>query len=226
MRMETILITGAGTGLGKALALTYSQKGFSIVLSGRNEQTLKTVQQEMKQLGGHAVIAVCDITNSNSISSMLDVLKEQNISINRVINNAGVGYFGELETLSKSDIETMLDTNVKGTILLTHALLPLFKKQQSGRILNIISTAGLRGKVNESVYVASKFAIRGFSESLQKELEHTPIDVTAVYMGGMDTPFWENSDHVKDKSRFKTPEIVAALILAEDDGRPEIFVDK
>ncbi|WP_181833225.1 SDR family NAD(P)-dependent oxidoreductase [Bacillus taeanensis] len=224
--METILITGAGTGLGKALALTYSKKGFSILLSGRNEHPLKTVEQEIEQLGGHAAAVVCDITNSHSIAAMLNALQEKNITIDRLINNAGVGYFGELESLSEADINTILDTNVKGTILLTRALLPLFKKQQSGRILNIISTAGLRGKVNESVYVASKFAVRGFSESLQKELEHTPIDVTAVYMGGMDTPFWENSDHVKDKSRFKTPETVAEKILSEDDGRPEIFVDK
>lgn len=89
--------------------------------------------------------------------------------------------------------------------------------------MNIISTAGLRGKVNESVYCASKFAIRGFSESLLKELEGR-IKVVAVYMGGMDTPFWNNTDHVKDKSRFKSPREVALKIKELDDGRCEIVI--
>lgn len=136
-----------------------------------------------------------------------------------LINNAGVGIFGPIEDMEYKDIDTVIDTNVKGTIYMTKALMPMIKE----KIMNIISTAGLRGKVNESVYCASKFAIRGFSESLLKELEDR-IKVVAVYMGGMDTPFWNNTDHVKDKSRFKSPREVALKIKELDDGRCEIVI--
>ncbi|MDY0407553.1 SDR family oxidoreductase [Paracerasibacillus soli] len=118
-----------------------------------------------------------------------------------------------------------MDTNIKGGILTVQYALPLIRKSK-GRILNIISTAGLRGKVNESVYCASKFAMRGFTESLQKEWEHEPISITAVYMGGMNTPFWKNSDHVEDPSQLKGPEIVAEQIFNADDRRKEILIDR
>lgn len=90
--------------------------------------------------------------------------------------------------------------------------LPLIRASE-GRILTIISTAGLRGKVHESIYCASKFAVKGFTESLQKEWENDPIAITAVYMGGMNTPFWDNSSHVADPSGLKGPEVVAEQIL-------------
>ena len=116
----------------------------------------------------------------------------------------------------------MIDINVKGTILVTLGLLPHMK----GSIINIISTAGLKGKVNEAVYVASKFAVRGFTESLQKEYENSHLVITAVYMGGMNTPFWDETEHIKDKSRLKSPEDVAKEIKDKDDGRSEIHIGK
>ena len=143
-------------------------------------------------------------------------------NIDYLINNAGVGNFGPIEELSLDDLNKMIDTNVKGTIMITQGLLPNVKE----RILNIISTAGLKGKKNESIYVASKFAVRGFTESLQKELEYKDIKITAVYMGGMDTPFWDNTDHIKDKSRLKSPAKVAKEIKSMDDGRAEIIISK
>ncbi len=84
----------------------------------------------------------------------------------------------------------------------------------------------MRGKKNESIYVASKFAVRGFTESLIKELEETAIKVTAVYMGGMDTPFWKETDHIKDRSRLKSPDEVAKFIMEQNTGQAEMFIDR
>jgi short-subunit dehydrogenase len=109
---------------------------------------------------------------------------------------------------------------------LTRSVMPRFIEQGEGQIMNIISTAGLRGKKNESVYVASKFAVRGFTESLIKELEGTNIKATAVYMGGMDTPFWDETDHITDRSRLKSPDEVAKLIIDQNAGQAEIFIDR
>jgi uncharacterized protein len=222
--MHTIVITGAGSGLGKELALIYAQKGNSIILVGRSLYKLKQLEEEIQQLGAKAWSYTLDIRQYEEVKKFADVIIPRH-QPDFLLNNAGVGYFGELESLTKDHINEMIDTNVKGTIFLTQAFLSYLKQLPSAKIMNIISTAGLRGKVNESVYVASKFAIRGFSESLVKELESTNICVTAVYMGGMDTPFWEGTNHIQDRSRLRSPKDVAAYIVEQDDGRSEIIVE-
>jgi uncharacterized protein len=221
--METIVITGAGTGLGKELALQYAEQGNTIILTGRRLDPLLDVQKEIEQRGGKAFSYTLDIRNYENVKATIEeILKHHQVTC--LVNNAGVGYFGPFTSLTEEQIHDMIETNVKGTIFMTKSFLPYFHTIPKAKILNIISTAGLRGKVNESVYVASKFAIRGFSESLVKELEQTNISVTAVYMGGMDTPFWEGTDHIKDRSRLRSAKEVAQQIIAEDNGQPEIII--
>lgn len=219
--MKKILITGGSRGLGKELALLYGKEGNLIILLGRNKDKLIKTYNELINLGIKTEYITCDISNYYDVNNLLNYIKENHNTIDYLINNAGVGYFGSIEELTIQEINTMIDINVKGTILVTKALL----KYINEKILNIISTAGLRGKVNESVYCASKFAVRGFTESLQKELVDEDIKVSAVYMGGMNTPFWENSTHIKDKSRLKSVSLVANEIKKRDDGRKEIIIN-
>ncbi|WP_106494576.1 SDR family NAD(P)-dependent oxidoreductase [Lentibacillus sp. Marseille-P4043] len=219
--MPNVAITGAGSGLGKALALQYAKNGYNVFLLGRTDNKLHIVQHEIEATGGQAEIVLCDVRQEASVGIAFQQIGELDV----FINNAGIGIFGPVEDYDINHIDETLDTNVKGSILTVQAALPLIKESK-GRILTIISTAGLRGKVNESIYCASKFAVRGFTESLQKEWENKPYSITAVYMGGMNTPFWDNSTHVKDASGLKGPEVVAEQIFREDDGRKEIFVDR
>lgn len=214
--MESIIITGAGSGLGKELALLLAAKGFHILLAGRSAEKLTTVKNIIATNGGQADIVVMDVTNKSIVSEKITELYN-NFHISCLVNNAGVGFFGKFTKMTSTEIEAMFNTNVYGTFHTTQLLLPYFEKQQSGKIVNIISTAGLRGKKNEAVYAASKFAVRGFTESLQKEYEDSPIEFTAVYMGGMDTPFWDESDHIADRSRLRSPKEVAELILEKWD---------
>ncbi|MEH6990857.1 SDR family NAD(P)-dependent oxidoreductase [Cytobacillus firmus] len=209
--MKSVIITGAGSGLGKELALLFAGQGFHIILTGRTLDKLQSVEQEIHEAGGSAQSYTLDITQSKDISKLITQI--QNHELHGLINNAGIGHFGPVNSLTEQNIQDMFDTNTLGTIYMTKAVLPLLKEKNEGLLMNIISTAGLKGKVNESVYVASKFAVRGFTESLQKELENTNIKVKAVYMGGMDTPFWDESDHIKDKSRLRSPKEVAEMIL-------------
>lgn len=219
--MSHIAITGAGTGLGAALAQEYAKRGNTIYLLGRTEDKLAKIQRTIEDAGGHAEVIVCDVTQPASVQKSVQQMQQLDV----LINNAGIGIFGPVQELDSADTTLMLNTNVKGTIYMTQAALSLIQ-QNGGRILNIISTAGLRGKVNETVYCASKFAQRGFTESLQKELEETNVDVTGVYMGGMNTPFWDDSDHVDHPSRLKSPTEVAQYIIEHDDRRTEIHVNK
>ena len=217
--MKTILITGGGSGLGFELAKLYSKNNLVLII-GRHVDKLKIATENLTSLGHNIDYFQCDITSLNALTSLKDYIENKYTTINTLINNAGIGFFGPLLDLTTTELNLMLDINVKGTILTTQCLIPIIEN----RIINIISTAGLKGKVNEAAYVASKFAVRGFTESLQKEYLHK-LSITAVYMGGMATPFWENSDHIKDKSRLKNPAYVAKEIFENDNGQEKIIIN-
>jgi short-subunit dehydrogenase len=223
--MKTMIVTGAGSGLGKELAFLFSKKGFHLLLVGRTIEKLVEAKQEIEALGGKADLLSLDISNNEDVVSKLNGLNER-YQVAGLVNNAGVGHFGPFTEMDDTQIKEMLETNVWGTVLMTKAILPLLSQNGEGRIMNIISTAGLRGKVNEAVYVASKFAVRGFTESLQKEYEGSGIKFNAVYMGGMDTPFWDESTHVSDKSRFRTAKEVAEIIMDQIDQDSIIIESK
>lgn len=209
--MKTIIVTGAGTGLGKELALLLAKQGYHLILTGRTEDKLKNVQTQIEKTGGSATNLVLDLRNLEDIKEKA-LLISKKYEIYGLVNNAGLGYFGPFSEISDKEIEEMFQTNVFGTIQMTKTILPYLELNNDGLVLNIVSTAGLRGKKNEAVYCSSKFAVRGFTESLQKEYEGTGIRFVAAYMGGMNTPFWEESDHVADPSRLRSPAEVAAII--------------
>jgi short-subunit dehydrogenase len=223
--MKTIIITGAGSGLGKELAHLFSQNGFHLLLTGRTIGKLLAAKEEIEASGGKADILQLDIGNAEEVSKKAAEISHS-YDLCGLVNNAGVGHFGPFIEMDEQQITETINTNIFGTLLMTKTILPHLLKTSDGRIMNIISTAGLRGKVNEAVYAASKFAIRGFTESLQKEFEDHSIKINAVYMGGMDTPFWENSDHVKDSSRFRSPKEVAEIIFEQMDQDAIIIESK
>lgn len=219
--MKNILIIGGSSGLGKELAKEYGKLGEHVIIVGRNEEKLKTTCDEVVRTGGTSDSVVCDIKNLKDIRIMADHVIDKYGRVDVLINSAGVGYFGALRDHSEHEIEDMMDVNVKGVIYTVREFIDSVNDQ----IINIISTAGLRGKPRETVYCATKFAIRGFTEALIKEYEHQDLNITAVYMGGMDTPFWDTNDHIKDKSRLKSPSYVAKKIMELNDGRNEIVVE-
>ena len=210
--MKAIIMTGAGSGLGKELSLLLAKQNYHMILTGRTEDKLKDVQAQIEQSGGSATTLELDIRNLEDVKEKALLLSKKH-ELYGLVNNAGVGYFGPFSEISDQDIEGMFQTNVFGTIQMTKAILPYLELNKEGIVLNIVSTAGLRGKKNEAVYCSSKFAVRGFTESMQKEYEGTGIRFVAAYMGGMDTPFWEGSDHVADTSRFRSAAEVAEMII-------------
>lgn len=221
--MKAIIVTGAGTGLGKELSLLLANQGFHMILTGRTEDKLNTVKVQIEQSGGSATAVQLDLRNLEDIKAKALLISKKH-EIYGLVNNAGLGYFGPFTEVSDTEIEEMFQTNVFGTINMTKALLPYLEQNDEGLVLNIVSTAGLRGKKNEAVYCSSKFAVRGFTESLQKEYEGTGTRFVAAYMGGMNTPFWDDSEHVADPSRLRSAAEVAQIIVNNLD-QPEIVIE-
>ncbi|WRP07850.1 SDR family NAD(P)-dependent oxidoreductase [Rossellomorea aquimaris] len=220
--MKTAIITGGGSGLGKELGKLLSQQGYHIFLLARTEDRLKEAAAEIENIGGQVSFATLDIRSTHDIQQFGENhLKGRNVEL--LIHNAGIGYFGPFKDTEDDELVSMFETNALGPIRLTKALLN--QLEQNSTIINIISTAGLRGKKNESLYVASKFALRGFGESLQKEYEDSNLRIVNAYMGGMDTPFWENSDHISDPSKLRSPKEVAELIVNEYKEKDEIVIE-
>ncbi|RDU35936.1 short-chain dehydrogenase [Neobacillus piezotolerans] len=222
--METFVVTGAGSGLGRETALLLAEKGWDVLLVGRTMEKLLHVKEEIEASNGSASVLALDVADSDNIPEKLAHALTGK-TVHGLVNSAGIGHFGPFGKMDNAQIAELFNANALGTIFMTKAVLPYLEKKESGYVVNIISTAGLRGKANESVYAASKFAVRGFTESLQKEYEGSRIKFTAAYMGGMDTPFWEGSSHVADSSKFMPPREIARRIV-EGIGEKEIIIER
>ena len=221
MKNQVIVITGAGSGLGASLAKKYSEIGAHICLLGRTETKLKDIGRE---LPNNYSIHTVDISKLSDVKRVFDSITQTYGQIDLLFNNAGVGSFDLAEELSEEDIHNMIDINLKGTIFCSQEVLKQMKKQNSGTIVNIVSTAGLIGKATESVYCASKFGVKGFTESLVVELTGTPISVFAAYMGGMNTDFWSGIFDQDKTSKMMNPDDIAEIIMDNIKPRKNIAI--
>jgi uncharacterized protein len=217
---SNIVITGAGSGLGASLAKKYSDLGYHVCLLGRTKTKLVRIAETLKN--SHSIHEV-DVSSKKDVSRVFPLVKEEVGPINLLINNAGVGVFDLTENLSEESIHHMIDINLKGTIFCTQEVLSDMKEENQGTIVNIVSLSGKRGKALESVYSASKFGVRGFTESLIDELKDTDIKLFAAYMGNMKTELWGNDDIAE---MFIHPDDVADIIIDMMKQRKYIAVDE
>lgn len=221
MTEKHIVITGAGSGLGASLAKKHAEQGHYITLIGRTESKLQTVAKDFPH-SNYSLLSL-DVFSYEAVDQAFDeIMKVKPIDV--LINNAGLGYFELAEDLTVNQVDEMIDINLKGTIFCTQKVLPAMKESDKGSLINIVSTAGLEGKVTESVYCASKFGVKGFTESIIKELEDTDIHVTAVYMGGMRTPFWDGVIEEENMGGLMDPEDIADIIIENVKIRKNINV--
>lgn len=221
LEKQVIVITGAGSGLGAALAKKYSELGAHICLLGRTEAKLVDIG---KKLSNNYSIHTVDVSENKDVKRVFNTIINTYGQINLLFNNAGVGVFNLAEELDEEAIHTMIDINLKGTIFCSQEALKQMKKQNSGTIVNIVSTAGLIGKATESVYCASKFGVKGFTESLVIELTGTPISVFAAYMGGMNTDFWTGIFDNEKTSKMMDPDDIAEIIMDNIKPRKNISI--
>jgi short-subunit dehydrogenase len=209
MQDKTILITGASSGIGKATAQLFAQKGANLILIARSEEKLKSFTHELNnKFPNSTTYHHCDLTNLDSIKKVTSQLSK----IDTLINNAGIGFPSDLSELSEEDYNKMMDTNVKGLIFLTKEILPIMEKQNKGHIINISSLAGIQSNPVAPIYCASKFALEGYTSGLKQQLEkkNLNIRVSLIRPGGVDTNYWGTRD--VPRHLYMSPEEMAHVL--------------
>jgi len=191
LRQSVIAITGAGSGIGRCLALECAKRGSNIAISDINLQNLQATDQQIKSNFPQirVLVSELDIANKDAVFQWADDVVAHFGSVNVVINNAGVGLSATAESTSYEDFEWIMNINFWGAVHGCKAFLPHLKKSSWGHIVNVSSLFGLIGSPNTSAYNSAKFALRGFSESLRIELmmSHKQVNVSCVHPGGIKT---------------------------------------
>ena len=195
-------ITGAGSGIGRALALNLAQAGCNLALSDINAENLAETEQLLKEFKVTVTTQVLDVSDKEAVFKWADQVVQDHGQVNFIFNNAGVALSSTVEGESIEEIEWVMSINFWGMVYGTKAFLPLIKqsvqqsnKAQNGHIINISSLFGLIAQPAQSAYNASKFAIRGFNESLRQELniERSGVSITSVHPGGIKTNIANNA---------------------------------
>jgi 3-oxoacyl-[acyl-carrier protein] reductase len=225
LKGKVALVTGAGKGIGKAIALALANEGVHVGLVARTEKDVREVADEINKLGVMAAFATADVSNRLEVESAVEKLNTELGNVDILINNAGTGTFGNFLELEPDVWENQIKVNVFGVYYTTRAVLPQMIERKTGDIVNISSTAGKTGSPVTSAYSASKFAVFGLSESLMQEVRKHNIRVTALAPSTVVTDLAHSADLIKgDPERVMHPEDFAELIIAQLKLNRRVFV--
>jgi len=225
LKNKNALITGAGKGIGKAIALALAKEGVNVILVSRTQADVDQLAAETAALGVKSLALSADVSYINSINGAVEKAFAEFKTIDILINNAGIAAFGNFMTLEPAAWEKIIQVNLMGTYYTTRAVLPNMIERQTGDIINISSTAGLNGNALTSAYSASKFAVLGLTDSLMQEVRKHNIRVTAL------TPSTVATDLALDlkltdgnPDKVMQSEDVAELIIAQLKLSRRVFI--
>ncbi len=222
---KVALVTGAGKGIGRALVLALAREGVHIGLVSRTAADLEKVAEEVRGAGVRAVVASADVSDLASVNAAVGKVQQELGNIDILINNAGIATFGKFLELEPEAWEKQVKVNLFGVYYMIRAVLPQMIERQTGDIINISSTAGLRGSALTSAYSSSKFAVMGLTESLMQEVRRHNIRVTALNPSTVVTDLAKNSNLINDnEDRLIHPEDFAELIIAQLKLNRRVFV--
>jgi 3-oxoacyl-[acyl-carrier protein] reductase len=222
---KVALVTGAGKGIGRAIALALAAEGVHLGLMARTESHLQAVAKEIEATGARAAWASADVSDRPAVEVVVKELEEKLGPVDILINNAGTGKFGGFLELEPEEWEAQIRVNLFGVYYVTRAVLPGMISRKRGDIVNISSTAGKAGSAVTSAYAASKFAVFGLSESLMQEVRKHNIRVTALAPSTIVTELAESANLIKgDPERVMHPEDFAELVVAQLKLHPRLLV--
>nr|WP_315150371.1 3-ketoacyl-ACP reductase [uncultured Flavobacterium sp.] len=225
LKNKNALITGAGKGIGKAIALALAKEGVNVILLARTQDEIENVAAKARSLRVKALAITADVADINSVNTAVEKALSEFKTIDILINNAGIAAFGKFLELEPSEWERIIQVNLMGTYYVTRTVLPNMIERQIGDIINISSTAGLNGNALTSAYSASKFAVLGLTDSLMQEVRKHNIRVTAL------TPSTVATDMAKELNltdgnpdKVMQSEDMAELIIAQLKLNRRVFI--
>ena len=187
-----ILITGASSGIGRGIARTLCHNGYKLILTSRSIEKLNQLKDELSDFSEKIHLIACDLTNSDDIENLYKKTLEIGF-VEYIISNAGLGRFESIDKMSIDDWDIQINTNLRPSFLLARLFVSQMKKNKRGHLVFINSVAGKYGHSfsNSTGYVSSKYALKGFADSLRTELRDYNVKVSSVYPGAIDTEFWD-----------------------------------
>lgn len=212
--MKTVLITGASSGIGKEFAIIFAKQKFNLVIVARSEDKLEEISSKLEEkYGVRVTVFVIDLSQPNIANELYSKIKDRKISVDIVVNNAGIGIHGDFSDSELGNINNMLSLNITALTELTLLFVKEMKGKNSGRILNIASTASFQPVPKFAVYAASKSYVLNFTEALCYELKDTNISVSVLCPGPTETGF-EETANIVDSNLFKNG-VMSAEEVAE-----------
>lgn len=214
LKDSVAIVTGAGRGIGKAIAVALSKEGARTVLISRSQKELETVGDEIEGFGGKVEIAAADITDDASARRVFSDVAQRHGRIDILVNNAGIGRFAPVRSLALDDLDDMWRLNLRAVFHCTKLALPIMEKNKNGIIVNISSLAGKNAFVGGGGYAATKWALLGFSRCLMLEERDHNIRVVTISPGSVDTTFNGQRDAAKAKRILSAQDVADTVILA------------
>lgn len=213
MRLEgkVAVVTGAGRGIGKAVALSLAKSGCRVVLTARTPAQLEEVQRKIEQGGGTAAIVPADLTRDEALDALAAESRRFFGTVDILINNAGWGKRSPVVNINVEDLDQTMRLNLRAPILLAKLLLPDMIAKNEGAVINIGSVSGKTGEANGAAYSATKFGLIGFTQSLYEEVRERDIKVAVILPGFVDTPLIPPNRQL-DRSKMIRPADVAQTV--------------
>jgi 3-oxoacyl-[acyl-carrier protein] reductase len=213
LKDSVVLVTGAGRGIGRALALALAREGAHVGLMGLTASHLLAVETEVKALGGIAAVLVGDVSDEGSVSRCVAAAEQKLGPIDVLVNNAGVFAHGSVDHLDALVFDHTLSVNLRGPFLMARSILPGMKSRRRGHVVNIASTAGRRGFAGGAAYCASKFGLAGLSEAMLHDVRGHDVRVTCLFPSTVATDMARRGGFLKDPGKAIRPEDVAEEVV-------------
>ena len=221
---KSVLVTGAGSGIGRATAVELAKKRTKLTLTGRREEPLQETARLVEEAGGEAQVVPGDVADPEARERVVQAVVEHFGGLDVLINNAGNVRAGRLEDLDAGEIQSQIEVNLLAPLLLTRTALPALREGGDAAIVNVSSGFGLVGMPFYSVYAATKAGIAHFGEALRRELFDEGVHVMTIYPGATDTPMMESNEGGPELGfEYESPEDVAeALVAGLEAGELEV----
>ncbi len=226
---KVVLVTGGAQGLGKAICVTLAEAGAAVIIGDIQQEKAEQTAAEIQKKNFKAEFKRLDLSEEKSVEDVINSIKRDYGSLDVLINNAGIDFTKPIAELSVSEWDSAMKVNLRGPFLTAKFGLAVMAEQHSGYIINIVSTAALRAWTEASVYHATKWGLRGFTQALFTEARKVNVKVTGLIAGGMRTPFLLDRFPDIDPGVLQDPANVAAqikhLLLNDTDTViPELLV--